>query len=200
MTAFYKVRGFRLGNASISTKVLLTGYLFLVLAGLAVALVFYAERAGLDRQGTIEWIHGNEGDLQATEFKSEKSYGELLAITHQHAFSLPMLLFLLLHLVQLCAPGERFKVAFYLFGFASLVGCFAGPWMLYAQGAGWSWLTRVSGVGLSVTLVVAAGLCLFELWLAGWWSRRRGRAAAAAADPMFGGPRGRGAGGTEAEA
>ncbi len=184
MTQYYRIPGFSLGNATASTKTLVTLFLFAVLGGLAVALLQYADRAGFSARGAVEWVRGNEEDLQALEIKPPKSYRELLAITHDHAFALPMLLFVLLHLVQLTSIGEGAKIALYLVGFFSLAGALAGPWLVAYRGPGWTALLHACGAGLVGTIGASALVCLFETWLAGPLGRARARPGPPPPDPL----------------
>jgi hypothetical protein len=185
MTQYYRVPGFSLASANASTKVLVSLFLLLVLGGLAVALLQYADRAGFDRKGTVEWVRGNESDLAAKEIRSPKTYTELLAITHEHAFSLPILLLVLLHLVGLCPIGEKAKIGMYVAGFASLAGALAGPWLVSYGGPGASVLVLGSGLVLALVLGGSALLPLYEMWLAGPLRARWERPEPPPADPLF---------------
>ncbi len=185
MAPYYKMPGFTLANANLSTRVLLTLFLFSTLCGLGVALLQYSERAGFSGGDTAEWMLGNEGDLDATEIKVEKSYRELLSITHEHALMLPMLLFVLLHLVALCGIGEGWKITLYLTSFLSLGGCFAGMWLTACRGDSWGFVIRGSGLGLTATLFGSCLLPLYELWLRKPLYRKLQRREPPAADPRF---------------
>lgn len=186
MTQYYKMPGFTLARANLSTRVLVTLFLLTLLGGLGVALLQYHERAGgFTRRAAREWVEGNEGDLEATRIVAEKSFGELVAITHEHAFSLPMLLFVLLHLVALTGIGERWKIALYLLGFLSLVGSLGGPWLISHSGPAWTALLLGSGLVLAAVMGISALLCLFELWLAAPLRRRRRQPEPPPPDPLF---------------
>lgn len=184
MSQYYRMPGFSLSSSNASTKVLLTAFLLVVLGGLAVALLQYADRAGIGARETAEWVLGNEGDLAAREIKSAKSYRELLSITHEHAFALPMLLFVLLHLVALTSIGEASKIAIYLAGFGSLVATMAGPWLVAYRGPEWTGIVRWGGVALAATIAGSSLICLFELWLARPLRRLRGAPEPPPPDPL----------------
>lgn len=186
MTQYYKMPGFRLANANASTKVLLTLFLVTVLLGLGVALLQYHERAGgFSDRSAREWVLGNDDDPDATRIMAEKSFGELVAITHEHAFSVPILVFVVLHLVALTAIGERAKIVLYIVGFTATIATFGAPWLVQYHGTGWTWLLRWAGLVMTAVLALSACLCLWELWLAGPLRRRRGAPEPAAPDPLF---------------
>ncbi len=185
MTQYYKVPQFTLAASSPSTKILITLYLVFNLFALWVSILQYADRAGMSHEASTEWLLGNEGDLEAREFKAEKSDRELLSITHEHAFTLPMLFFLLLHMVALCTISERWKIALYVLSFLALGGSFAGMWLVARVGPGWSWLLRASGVGMTLSIAVSSLLCLWETWGVGGWQARRDGPPPLAPNPMF---------------
>lgn len=184
MTQYYKMPGFSLANANPATKVLLTLFLLTVLGGLGVALLQYYDRAGFGARGATEWVLGNEDDPAPPELRSPKSYRELLSITHEHAFALPMLLFVLLHLVALTSIREGAKIALYVVAFLSLVGSLAGPWFIAYRGPGWTTLVRGAGAGLAASIGVSALLCLWETWLVLPLRRLLGRSEPRAVDPL----------------
>lgn len=184
MTQYYKMPGLSLSNANASTKVLLTLFLLSTLAGLAVALLQYHARAEFTVQGSIEWIRGNEADLEARAIKPAKTYRELIAITHDHAFALPILLFVLLHLTALTSIGEKAKIALYLAGFLSLAAALSAPWLVAYRGPGWNVLMRWSGIALCAVIALSAALGLFEMWLARPLRRLRRRPEPPAPDPL----------------
>lgn len=185
MTHYYKAPQFSLATSSLSTKILITLYLVFNLFALWVSILQYADRAGMSHEDSTEWLLGNEGDLEAREFKAEKSDRELLSITHDHAFTLPMLFFLLLHMVALCTISERWKIVLYVLSFLALGGSFAGMWLVARVGPGWSWLLRASGVGMTLSIAVSSLLCLWQTWGVGWWQARRGGPPPPAPNPMF---------------
>lgn len=186
MTQYYKMPGFSLGSANLSTKVLLTAFLVTVLAGLAVALLQYLDRAGPSERDVVTWIHGNDDDPRAAEIRGEKSYRELLSITHEHAFALPMLFFVLLHLVALTSIGEPAKIALYLGGFGSLAATMGAPWLVRYGGAHWAPLLRWGGTAMTGTIALSATICLFETWLARPLRRVLKRPEPPAPDPLVG--------------
>jgi hypothetical protein len=184
LTQYYRSPTFSLANAKLHTKVLVTLFLLTVLGGLGIAWLQYTDRAGTTDRGATEWVLGNEDDPAPTEFKEPKSYRELLALTHDHAFSLPLLVFVLLHLVALTPMPAWSKIALYAAGFGSLTGALGAPWLVAYVSPDWAWLLRASGVMLFATIALSVLVCLVDMWLLAPLARLRGAAPRGPADPL----------------
>ena len=190
MTRPFKEKGFTLARADLSTRVLVTAFLLCVLAGVIIAAKQYASRSGgFGTQSAKEWVLGNEDDETANVFRVAKGEQELLAFTHDHIFSLAMLLFVVLHLLQLTPHSQRTKIAWTVIGFGGLAGTLGVPWLLAAaseNGGGVRALLLIaSGSALLLSLAVGSILILAEMWILPRRRRRRGQPEAPPADPMF---------------
>lgn len=192
MSRPFKEKGFTLARADLSTRVLVTAFLLCVLAGVWVAVLQYSGRSGgLGVEAGREWVLGNETDEDATVFRVAKGRTELLAFTHDHIFSLSMVLFVVLHLVQLTPLAQRTKIALIIVSFGGLAGTLGFPWLVRSGGEGSVWRVGAmigSGTALLLGLAIGSAVVLLEMWVWPRWRRRRGRAEPPAADPMF--PRG----------
>ncbi len=184
MTRYYRRARFSLAHAKLHTKVLVTLFLLSVLGGLGIAWLQVRARVGTDVRSQREWILGNEDDPAPREFKEPKSDRELLAITHDHAFSVPMLLFVVLHLVALTPLPDPAKIALYTLGFGSCAAALAAPWLIAYHSPAWIGLLRASGIGIFAALALSCAVCLFDLWLLAPYCRLRGRAHPGPADPL----------------
>ncbi len=186
MTRFYKEKGFTLARADTSTKVLVTAFLLFVLAGVVIAALQYSSRSGGFGPGSArEWVGGNEDDLDAGEIRAQKGARELLAFTHDHILSLSMVLFVVLHLVQLTPLAPRGKIALTLIGFGGLAGTLGLPWLLRAGSDGAAPLLIGCGVALLATLSIGALVVIGEMWFFARWRLSRGAPEPPPADPMF---------------
>ena len=186
MTQYYKMPGFTLANSNTSTKILITLFLVTILCGLSVALLQYYDRAGdFTQKAAEEWVLGNPDDVNATKIMPEKTFGQLVGITHEHAFSVPILIFVLLHLVALTSIREGSKITLYVVGFLSTLCSFAAPWAIHYWGKGWTILLRYSGLTMTEIILLAAILCLHEMWLAKTIRKFRNKEEPPAPNPMF---------------
>ncbi|MEC9475836.1 MAG: hypothetical protein VX764_02230 [Planctomycetota bacterium] len=186
MTQFYKQSGFTLARANPSTRVLLTLFLLTVLAGCVVALLQYSGRSGgLSTDNAKQWVQGNEKDYEAEELYAEKSPREILSIVHDHIFAVALLLFVVLHLVELTPWTEGPKITLSIIGYGSLALSLLSPWWLYLQWAVAPFTLRIGGTGLLLVLASGSLACLDELWLARWRRRKAGKKEPAAPAPLF---------------
>ncbi len=160
MTQYYKMPSFNLRGASAGTKVLLTCFLLFVAAGYVVAMLYFHDRTRLEIAGIERYYKGDE---PAMVFP--KSRAELIAITHPHAFSMPMLLFILCHLVALCRISERIKCTLYIASFGSAACVLAGPWLVTYYSPANAWFLAASGWALTFSFAAITFLPLVEMWL-----------------------------------
>ena len=186
MTRFYKQAGFTLARANPSTRVLISLFLISVLAGCFDAILQYSQRAGgFSDHNAREWIVGNETDIDAEELIPAKSSRELLSLVHDHIFSLAILLFVVLHLVELTPWNDGPKIVLSLLGYGSLVFMLASPWWIRDGGTVAPLLMRVAGSGMILVLTCGSLACLDELWWAPRRRRRLGKSEPEAPSPLF---------------
>lgn len=160
MSQYYKMPSFHLRGASRSTKILLTCFLLFTLAGYGVALLYFHAHTGLSVAGIERYYQGDEAAMVFA-----KTREELIATTHPHAFSLPMLLFILCHLVALCRIPEWGKSTLYLASFGSAAGVLIGPWLASYGGPGWAWFLAANGLVLTAVFAAITLLPLVDMWL-----------------------------------
>jgi hypothetical protein len=166
--------------------VLLTLFFITVLAGCIVAILQYSGRSGgLSGEDAQRWVLGNEEDYEAEEFFPAKSSREILSIVHDHIFAMAILLFVVLHLVELTPWAEGPKITLSILGYGSLALSLLSPWWIQSQWSIAPLLLRIGGSGILLVLTLASLACLDELW---WASSRRtkaGKKEPAAPAPLF---------------
>lgn len=154
-------------------KVLMSMYILSVGAGIWVAAMKYTDRGEWSAAGVGEYVHGASdpaddtfGDpfAGATGLAEGKSRRELIDIVHPHLFSVPVVLFILGHLLHLTRLSDVWKLTINVTAFASFLATFLLPFLLlddttlapvlYVTG----WLMMISFVALCV-------IPLFEMWV-----------------------------------
>lgn len=156
-------------------KILLSLYILSVGAGLWVATQKYADRAEWSAQGVEDYVAGELGgdvdepfgnpyaDSEAGAAKPGKSRRELIDIAHPHLFSIPIVLFVLGHLLHLTRLPDWLKGAINIGAFVSFLGTFLLPFVVTGErvlapllfGCGWLML-----VSTTLLCVVPA----YEMW------------------------------------
>lgn len=176
MTQFYTYRGFSLRTCGNPTKVLITSFLLLVSAGVAIGVINYRLRTGLGVAGAVEWYRGNEASAgPADPILYEKTPLELLDATHAHLFGQAFLVFLLAHIFALTPTRSGVKLWSYVAAFAAVVIDVSVPWLIRYVSPAFAVLQPVGLVLLIGTFLLFVIAPLREMW----WTRGRGPAARA---------------------
>lgn len=165
------MEGFRYRRAPASVKIVVSGFLVLALVGLGVVLLQIYVKTGLTRRGVVAHYRGDEAT-----FQTAMGFGELVEITHAHAFTMPLLALTLGLAFVLTGVSERVKRTVVTALFTG-VGLELGlPWIVRYGSAGSVHLFNVAGVLLAGGILAAVGVPLYEMWIV---DRRRKRASEA---------------------
>jgi hypothetical protein len=168
-----------------STRLLLTLFVLSVLGGLWVATLKYTQRAEFTPGGAARYWRGDSparaadellpGEAQiedsgtrdglAVAAEPRKTTRFLVDVIHPHVFTIPLLLFVLLHLLILTRLTERAKIACHLHAFASLAATLALPFLVAGSGRG-GLAFVVAGANLMLSFVAVSAVLLFETWCA----------------------------------
>jgi hypothetical protein len=98
------MNGFRYRRAPTSVKIVASGFLVLALAGLGVVLLQIYVKTGLTPRGALAHYRGDEAT-----FQTAMGFGELVEITHAHAFTMPLVALTLGLAFVLTEVSERVK-------------------------------------------------------------------------------------------
>lgn len=109
-----------------------------------------------------------ESDEAAARLIAPMTTRKLLEVTHFHLFTVPVFLLIIAHLFILCGMSPRAKRGWILSAVSSTALHMAAPWVVFEGGGGWAWLTPVSGVWMSASMIV---LIVWPLW--SMWSKPR---------------------------
>ena len=157
-------------------KALLTLYIASVAIAVWVGTLKYSERGTFSPAGAGVYVRGSDaaGGTPATDAfgdpfagtpegiarKEGLSRRQLVDIVHPHLFTVPIVLFILGHLLHLTRLRDRWKLAVNAGAFLSFFATFVSP-LLVTNRAALGWLLFGGGC---VMLASLAALCLVPLW------------------------------------
>ncbi|MDG2149257.1 MAG: hypothetical protein P8N09_07020 [Planctomycetota bacterium] len=155
-------------------KILLSLYILSVGAGLWVATLKYTDRAEWSQPGIEQFVHGSQDSAAdpfdnplagLDEHNSEgKSRRELVDIAHPHLFSIPIVLFILGHLLHLTRLPTWMKLTINVAAFTSFLATFLLPFVV-VNNATLAPLLYASGWTMLISFVLLCIIPLTEMWL-----------------------------------
>ena len=133
--------GYRIANSRTEVKFAYTGFLAFTLVGLGTMIAFHVGRIGFSVENVASFYRG--GDV-AGQMRFPKTYGELLEITHFHAFTMGTVYLILAHLFAATAwPAWLRSSALGLTLSAALLDL-AIPWLVRFGSASFAALALVA--------------------------------------------------------
>jgi hypothetical protein len=152
---------FVLREAPRPLRLIYAGFLLLIALGLASQLGFQVGRIGVTPSAIARYYRGGEsGDVMTFA----KTFGQLLEVTHAHAFVMAIVFLILAHLFAATAASPWWKRAAPAMAFAGLLGDLAGPWATRYLASWCSWIVLVAWLaedgGFAVLVAVSLWECL----------------------------------------
>jgi len=150
---------FTLRRAPRPLRLIYAGFLLLVAIGVLTQISFQVGRIGLAPRAIARFYRGDEtGDVLAFP----KTFGQLLEITHAHAFTMALVFLVLAHLFVATEASTAVKGVVLGAVFAGLVGDLMAPWLTRYVAAGCAWIALGSWVLESLGLAVLVGVSGWE--------------------------------------
>jgi hypothetical protein len=153
--------GYLIANARLEVRLAYTGFLVLVLIGLAT-------------MGAFQWMHVGpwprdiaihfRGGERAGAMVFAKDVRELVELTHAHAFVMGTVYLILAHLIIATTAPPRLKIWSVAGGFGGLVGDVVGPWLIRYVAAGFAYLQLLAWIAQWSSLVVLVYYPLRDMW------------------------------------
>lgn len=154
---------YRLSRGSPAIKVLTSGSLFLILAGIVIVLFYALDQAGLT-PAKLAAHYAGKGEGEGAELVFALSYNELMRITHVHTFGMGMLLYIYGHMYTLTGARERTKVFWIGSLFAGLTLVLASMWLIAYASTVFTWLFIASFALSCLALGWMSIYVLYEIW------------------------------------
>jgi len=168
VTQYYSYKRFRLDRAPLNTRILITCFYAMMVLSLAVGILNYKVRTGLEPEGTAQWYRGNEeAGNDVKEFLFPKSVREMLDVTHPHLFEESLILFVLCHLYGLTRVRERRKRWVYLLSFSAVLLDTGTPWLIRFVSPAFAPLHIGSTALLGTMFGILIVRPLYDMWWGG---------------------------------
>jgi hypothetical protein len=152
---------FTLRQAPRPLRLIYAGFLLLIALGLLTQVVFEFGRIGFTPYSVALYYRG--GDI-GNVMTFPKTFGQLLEVSHAHAFVMAVVFLILAHLFVSTSASPTFKAIVLVVAFAGLLGDLIGPWLVRYVAPEWSWLLLASWaaqmVGNGVLLGVSGWECV----------------------------------------
>jgi hypothetical protein len=152
---------YMLANARLEVRLAYTGFLALVLIGMAT-------------MGAFQWVHVGpwprdiaihfRGGERAGAMVFPKEFRELVELTHAHAFVMATVYLILAHLIIATTAPPRVKVWSVVAGFGGLGGDVVGPWLIRYVAAGFAYLQLLAWIAQWGSLAVLVYYPLRDMW------------------------------------
>lgn len=155
-----------------SMRLALSFFLIFILLGLASSIALYHQQFDFSSEDAATHYRGtdlNQGggqlnDPDNLEMHVQKSYRQLLEVTHFHLYIMPIVYLAVVHLYFLSTRPEWEKVLMTILTYVGLLGEIVAPWLTRYAGAAWSNTFWVSGTLITVTTVWMCLICMLEMW------------------------------------
>src|SRR4029453_14871139 len=118
-------------------RLVYAGFLALLAPGVLSQLAFHVGRIGLTPTAVATYYRGGE---QGEVMVFPKTFGQLLELTHAHAFTMSVVFLILAHLFVSPPVSDRSKGGALVATFLGLFGDLTAPWLV-RYGAAWcAWI------------------------------------------------------------
>jgi hypothetical protein len=150
---------FRIRQAPFWQKVLYSSILGLLLLGVGTNLLLGLTRTGLTSGAIADYYRGNPERLMF-----EKTFQELLEVTHVHAFMMPIVLLVLGHLFFLTDWSARAKRLTMVVAVVAMTLELLAPWAVRYLDPAWAHVKLVAGYAFGTSLLCLIGAPLYDMW------------------------------------
>jgi hypothetical protein len=156
--------GYLLGNARMEVRLVYTGFLVLVTIGLATMAVVQIGHYGLTPGSIAIAVRG--GELNGV-MAFEKTFRELVELTHFHAFSMGVVYLILAHLIIATRAPRWVKQWSIIGGFAGLTGDIVGLWLVRYVAPVFAWLLLAAWAAEWFSFASFVIFPVWDMWILG---------------------------------
>jgi len=141
-----------------------------------VSCANFYERTNFSPRNTVRHYSGNEeklNDESSYEYNENllqegfffpKSYREIIEITHVHAFTIPLIIFVMSRILSMTLIRDWIKITIYSVGFVGTIMNLSGPWLIRFKSDVFSLSLITSYFLLGFCFIFLITLPLYEMW------------------------------------
>ncbi len=146
---------------------------FLILMGLSMGVAFWnfyqrtsflPERVVLYYLGNVREDEPEDAPLPEEGLMFPKSSREMTESTHVHAFTIPLIFFVLSRILNMTTMSEGGRIATHVTAFVGIILNLTGPWLVRFVSPGFAVWLIVSYVLLGSVIIVYITYPMYEMW------------------------------------
>ncbi len=165
-----------LSKSPISNKLYITFFLIIMAYAFYISCANFYERTSFSPRNTVRHYSGNEEnlndessyeydeDLLQEGFFFPKPYREIIEITHVHAFTIPLIIFVMSRIFSMTLIRDWIKITIYSVGFVGTIMNLSGPWLIRFKSDVFSLSLITSYFLLGFCFIFLITLPLYEMW------------------------------------
>jgi hypothetical protein len=162
---------FHLSKLPPTTKVALTGFALALLSAIVfVAVAVFAERTGYRTAGVQANFVGDERVTRETGAKYDAMHAEpsrraIYDIVHPHSFMMPLVYFVLCHLMEMSYGPRALKMGLYVLAFVAMMLVVFAPLLVWTN-ISLGGIVVPGVVGMLGSFAVMAVVPVWQMWFA----------------------------------
>ncbi len=141
-----------------------------------VSCASFYERTNFTPRNTVRHYSGNEEksnndsnykydeNLLQEGFYFPKSHKEIVEITHVHAFTIPLILFVMSRILAMTLTRDWIKITIYSVGFAGTIMNLSGPWLVRFKSDVFSISIIASYFLLGICFIALISIPMYDMW------------------------------------
>lgn len=165
-----------LSKSPTSNKLSVTFFLLLMAYAFFVSCANFYERTNFTPRNTVRHYSGNEEkpynesnyeydeNLLQEGFYFPKSYKEIVEITHVHAFTIPLIIFVMSRILSMTLIRDWIKITIYSVAFAGIIMNLSGPWLVRFKSDVFSISLIASYFLLGICFTAFISIPMYEMW------------------------------------
>ncbi len=166
-----------LSKSPTSNKLSVTFFLIMMAAAFFISCSNFYERTGFTPKNTVRHYCGNEeeesNDESNYEYNEElmqegfyfpKTYREILEITHVHAFTMPLIIFVMSRILSMTLIRNWIKITIYSTAFVAIIMNLSGLWLVRFKSDVFSISIIISYFLLGICYIALISIPIHEMW------------------------------------